>query len=143
MTAERSTFSEKGADHPYLWLDTTGSDDAPLQVNALKEAGTAAKRALSSRRLFAIAKNLVIFTLLASVPGTQAEHFLHKGDASFLHEEGFSVSAAEELFFSIAVDHHSRHSSLVTPDTFKVDEMIESLSASIGSLGPWQSDQCP
>lgn len=128
MTAECSTYSKKKADHHYLWLDTTGSDDAP-QVNELKEASKARCSLVSSRR-FAIATNLVLFSLLASVLATQAEHFSHKRDASFRHEEGFPVSSTERLFFSIAVDHHPRHSSLAgTPNTFKDDAIIEILSA--------------
>ena len=126
MTAERPTFSEEGADHPYLKLDNTDIDDAP-QVNEFKEAVTA-KCALLSHR-FAIATNLVLFSLLASVPGTQAEqHLWNKSDASFLLvEEDFPVSAAEGLFLSNAVDHHLRR-SLGTPKTSKDDEIIESLS---------------
>ena len=126
MTAERLTFSEEGADHPYLKLDNTDIDDAP-QVNEFEEAVTA-KCALLSRR-FAIATNLVLFSLLASAPGTQAEqHLWHKSDASFLLvEEDFPVSAAEGLFLSNAVDHHLRR-SLGTPKTSKDDEIIESLS---------------
>ena len=122
MTAERPTFSEEGADHPYLKLDNTDIDDAP-QVNEFKE-----ECALLSRR-FAIATNLVLFSLLASVPVTQAKQNLwHKSDASFLLvEEDFPVSAAEGLFLSNAVDHHLRR-SLGTPKTSKDDEIIESLS---------------
>ena len=122
MTAGLPTFSEEGSDHSYLWLENAGSNDAP-QVNEFKE-----ECALLSRR-FAIATNLVLFSLLASAPGTQAEqHLWHKSDASFLLvEEDFPVSAAEGLFLSNAVDHHLRR-SLGTPKTSKDDEIIESLS---------------
>ena len=128
MTADRPTFSEKGEDHPYLWLDNAGSDDAP-QVNDLKEAGTTRCASVSSR--FAIATNLVLLSLLAFVPGTQAVHLLHKTDASFSYKD-FHASAAAGLFVSTGIDDNRR--SLGTPDTtFKEDPIIGNLSTSLAT----------
>jgi hypothetical protein len=125
MTAESATFFEKGADHPYLRFENARSDDAAPQVNELKEAGTARCAVASSR--FAIATNLVLFSLLAFVPGTQAVHLLHKTDASFSYKD-FHASAAAGLFVSTGIDDNRR--SLGTPDTtFKEDPIIWNLSA--------------
>jgi hypothetical protein len=122
MTADRPTFSEKGEDHPYLWLDNSGSDDAP-QVNDLKEAGTTRCASVSSR--FAIATNLVLLSLLAFVPGTHAEHLFH-GIASFHNEQEFTSASAAEGLISNTVNQHCRY--LGTPDTFRNDQIIDKLS---------------
>lgn len=66
--------------------------------------------------------------LVASVSGTQAEHFLHENVVDF------PVSAAEGLYFSSAINHHPPRHSLGTPDTFKDDEIIYNLSARPSSL---------
>ena len=75
-------YFEKGVHHPYLpQLENVGSDDDP-QVNEFKEVGTTRSALVSSR--FAIAINLVLFSLLTFIPGTQIELFLHNRDASHL-----------------------------------------------------------
>ena len=125
MTAESATFFEKGADHPYLRFENARSDDDAPQVNELKEVGTTRCAVASSR--FAIATNLVLFSLLAFVPGTQAVQFLHKRDASFSYKD-VPASAAAGLFVSTGIDHNRR--PLGTPDTtFKEDPIIWNLSA--------------
>ena len=55
-------------------------------------------------------------SLLAFVPGTQAEDLLHKRDASFRHEDFPVSSDAEGLFFSDAIiDNLTAGTSLATP----------------------------
>ena len=137
-TAGLPTFSEEGPDHPYLWLENARSDDAP-QMNTFQEAVTT-RCAFSSR--FATVTNLVLLSLLAFVPGTQASHLLHPRYSSFGNED-FPVSAAEGLFFCTGRNHYCR--SLGTPDTFKDDQIVDNLSA-ISSLAMTfvteKSDEC-
>ena len=127
-TAEHPIFSEKGGDRSYLWLGNADiSSDDVTDVNELKEAVPSA-RAFSNRR-FEFATNLVLFALLASVPGTQGVHLLHESDAFICHEDFSAVSAAAEgLFFSIGVNHHPRD-ALRTLDMFKDDDIIDKVSA--------------
>ena len=125
MTAERyATFSEEGAEHFF------GSEDSPLVCESEETAETTRRCALVPSRV-AIVTNLFLFSLLAFVPGTQAEHLLHGRDASFRHEDFPRASAAEGLVLN-TVNHHCR--SLETPDTFKVIHIIDYLSSARSSL---------
>ena len=64
--------------------------------------------------------------MLEPVPGTQAEHLLHRRDASFRYGDFPHASAAEGPVLNI-VNHHC--CSLGSPDTLKDVHIIDNISA--------------
>jgi len=135
MTAECPSYSEKGADNPYLSFDSRGrSDDTvPVHVNKFEEAVTSK---LASPSRFTIAANLVHFSLLTFVPGAEVEHPLHghvpvteakhplHGRYASFHDDDFAGSRKEGLF-SDTIGHDCRRSLGTAGTAFDSDQIID------------------
>ena len=136
MTAECPSYSEKGADNPYLPFDNCRSDDT-VHVNKFEEAVTSK---LASPSRFTIAANLVHFSLLTFVPGAEVEHPLHghvpvteakhplHGRYASFHDDDFAGSRKEGLF-SDTIGHDCRRSLGTAGTAFDSDQIIDNHSS--------------